>query len=223
MADALRPGGCDHPPPRVWRRAEPADDVVIAPEQLRRFHDVSIGEDRVGQRGERARVSLSFDELEDLASARISAEDPRRIETSALEIAQQGVHRGRPRSSATTDGVADAHRVVEISPERSLFDHRRSVWRQRALTATDHHDEETAVAGNCGDGVGSNSPSKALDRIAPTSVVGDLQSRGPGRAPTRCRSRQPVIFGPRTGRSADRSPANFALPGPRGGDREDAH
>jgi len=33
----------------------------------------------------------------------------------------------------------------------------------------------------------------------------------------------PWIFGPPTGRSADRSPANFALPGPWGGDREDAH
>src|SRR5438105_13026711 len=43
-----------------------------------------------------------------------------------------------------------------------------------------------------GDGGGSNSPSKALDRIAPTSVVGALQSRGTGRAPTRFRSRQPV-------------------------------
>ena len=81
-----------------------------------------------------------------------------------------------------------------------------------------------ATADNCGDGGGSNSPSKALDRIAPTSVVGDLQSRGPGRAPTRFRSRQPVdlwstyraIGGPqprkfRPSRSAGRRPGGRSL------------
>lgn len=74
-----------------------------------------------------------------------------------------------------------------------------------------------------GDGGGSNSPSKALDRIASTSVASGLLSRGPGRALARFRSRQPVIFDPPTGHSADRSPAKVALPGPRGGDREDGH
>src|SRR5919201_6881578 len=37
----------------------------------------------------------------------------------------------------------------------------------------------------CGDGGGSNSPSKACSRIASTSVVGDFFSRGARRAPTR--------------------------------------
>ena len=74
-----------------------------------------------------------------------------------------------------------------------------------------------------GDGGGSNSPSKALDRIASTSVASGLLSRGPGRALARFRSRQPVVFDPPTGHSADRSPAKVALPGPRGGDREDGH
>src|SRR5207247_2683332 len=45
-------------------------------------------------------------------------------------------------------------------------------------------------AGRCGDGGGSNSPSKALDWIASTSVVGDFLSRDPERAPTRFRSPQ---------------------------------
>ena len=88
-----------------------------------------VGEDRVGQRGQRAGVSLPFDELEDLASARVRAEDPRRFESRALEIAQQGVHRGRPWSRATTDRVADAHRVIEIPAERSLFEHGPSLRR----------------------------------------------------------------------------------------------
>ena len=74
-----------------------------------------------------------------------------------------------------------------------------------------------------GDGGGSNSPSKALDRIASTSVASGLLSRGPGRALARFRSRQPVIFDPPTGHSADRSPTHYALPGPQGGDREDGH
>ncbi len=39
----------------------------------------------------------------------------------------------------------------------------------------------------CGDGGGSNSPSKALDLVASTSVVGVFLSRVAGRAPTRYR------------------------------------
>ena len=102
---------------------------MIAPKQLRRFHDAGIGEDRVGQRRERARVSLPFDEPEDLATVGVRAEDPRRFESRALEIPQQSVYRGRPRPSATADRVADAHGIVEIPAERSFFDQGSSLRR----------------------------------------------------------------------------------------------
>jgi len=96
---------------------------------------------------------------------------------------------------------------------------RRGQTMENGPTSTRHARTNTG-----GDGGGSNSPSKALDRIAPTSVVGDLQSRGPGRAPTRFRSRQPVdlwsayraISGPqprkfRPPRSAGRRPGGRSL------------
>src|SRR5258706_15695503 len=76
---------------------------------------------------------------------------------------------------------------------------------------------------SCGDGGGSNSPSKALDWTASTSVVGDFFLEVPSarrRAPGPSRS---AYLDPLTDRSADRTFAFVALPGPRRGDREDAH
>jgi len=48
----------------------------------------------------------------------------------------------------------------------------------------------------CGDGGGSNSPSKALAEIASTSVAGDFLSRDPQRAPTRSGCLQADFLGP---------------------------
>lgn len=101
-------------------------------------------------------------------------------------------------------------------------------WRTRPLSLgaipsfRAHAAAESHTTG--GDGGGSNSPSKALDRIASTSVASGLLSRGPGRALTRFRSRQPVdlwsayraISGPqprklRPSRPAGRRPGGRSL------------
>lgn len=139
----------------------------------------------------------------------------------------------KSRSACTRAGLASTtHRVARTGSstggeERAFVRVFHAIPESLELALADGaapaHEAAAARPFTSGDGGGSNSPSKALERIAPTSVVGALQSRGPERAPTRFRSRQPVIFDPPTGRSADRSPANFALPDPRGGDREDAH
>jgi hypothetical protein len=133
-------------------------------------------------------------------------------------------------SDATFTAVTDAHRKDKQSAMRAeVLDFKSrsiggpTVLQKLAELWVREQPARPNPIQTSGDGGGSNSPSRALERIASTSVASGLLSRGPGRALTRFRFRQPVIFDPPTGHSVDRSPANYALPGPRGGDREDGH
>jgi hypothetical protein len=114
----------DEAPPRVGRRCEARDDVVVATELPRRGDHEVLSEDRVWQGQRMSGVNFAVDEREDLASLLVHADDPRRVESFSFEKSQERVDRRCPRPGSATHGVADANGVVEIPAERTFFGHR---------------------------------------------------------------------------------------------------
>jgi len=78
-------------------------------------------------------MRLALDVLEDLPSLLIEPAGTRGGEALRLEIAEESMHRRRPRPGSAAHRVADADRVVEIAAERSLLSHTLRVSRSAQL------------------------------------------------------------------------------------------
>lgn len=112
----------------------------------------------------------------------------------------------KSRSACTRAGLASTtHRVARTGSstggeERAFVRVFHAIPESLELALADGaapaHEAAAARPFTSGDGGGSNSPSKAIDLAASTSVVGDLLSRGPERAPTRSRSLQVGVLVP---------------------------
>ena len=84
--------------------------------------------DDVVVRGDRRMCGLAFDEGEDLAPLLVDAEKARcPVEADSLEVLEQCVHRGAPRSDLTSNGVADLDDGRHITAVQHLLRHERSI------------------------------------------------------------------------------------------------